>query len=452
MPDNNKNEFILPDIYSSDTFVAFANANFPTSEILSDKEIAKDYITNFLGKSVTSGKGEFNLLVLEEAIQFLPEVFKRKGMLANVDIRPLIGAFTDYVEKGNYLRDPKDMKFITGDINSRYETIAKEKIAIIAAQQGVALNDELLNIEVNKALNNSNGFSPIKYGENVDFKLKGEPTSTTPSDTTVTPTETNNQPTIDEEGNFVFDVNAVSGELGGLSYKQYLQRYATATIEDLLRLEDTGEVTTSEINAGEFVANLTGKVSGTNGTTPVMWSLAQAKEYLWSLDPNKVADLQDSLRDAGYFDKLGAYPYKGDKDEPTVLAWDLFLADALRNGQTPSARLQGASDAFAQRMASGQGNLFMDEEDVKGAALALGSKVLNRGLDQTELETLTAAVRNWEREAYKTKSTGQSETGDIFSEVDITARINSYMQETYNEETVINSLPENIKFLKSVFG
>ena len=197
---------------------------------------------------------------------------------------------------------------------------------------------------------------------------------------------------------------------------------------------------------------MTGKVSGTNGTNSVMWSLAQAKEYLWSLDPNKVADLQNSLRDAGYFDKLGAYPYKGDRDEATVLAWDLFLADALRNGQTPSARLQGASNSFAQRMASGQGNLFMDEEDVKGAALALGSKVLNRGLDQAELETLTDAVRNWEKEAYKTKSMGSGENGDIFSEVDITARINSYMQETYNEETVINSLPENIQFLKSVFG
>jgi hypothetical protein len=325
-------------------------------------------------------------------------------------------------------------------LNTKYVADAKE----LVGKKGAG-DDAQTQAMVDAVLKNTGGYSPLKIITDDLAGVKTIPITNTPDTTTAT-----GGPIIDEEGNI--DISNIAGDLGGLSYKQYLQRYATATIEDLLRLEDTGEVTTSEINAGEFVANLTGKVSGTNGTTPVMWSLAQAKEYLWSLDPNKVADLQDSLRDAGYFDKLGAYPYKGDKDEPTVLAWDLFLADALRNGQTPSARLQSASDSFAQRLASGQGNLFMDEEDVKGAALALGSKVLNRGLDQAELETLTAAVRNWEKEAYKTKSTGQSETGDIFSEVDITARINSYMQETYNEETVINSLPENIQFLKSVFG
>jgi hypothetical protein len=439
-------EFIAPDIYNGSGYQTFINSKFPNVKTSSEVDLAESFFETELSGFASSSS--FSFKTFQSAIAGLPENLKKEGVLAQIDLRPLLVAHKEYLLRDDVQTPPgaSKTKWIEGldktieALNTKYVADAKE----LVGKKGAG-DDAQTQAMVDAVLKNTGGYSPLKIITDDLAGVKTIPITNTPDTTTAT-----GGPIIDEEGNI--DISNIAGDLGGLSYKQYLQRYATATIEDLLRLEDTGEVTTSEINAGEFVANLTGKVSGTNGTTPVMWSLAQAKEYLWSLDPNKVADLQDSLRDAGYFDKLGAYPYKGDKDEPTVLAWDLFLADALRNGQTPSARLQSASDSFAQRLASGQGNLFMDEEDVKGAALALGSKVLNRGLDQAELETLTAAVRNWEKEAYKTKSTGQSETGDIFSEVDITARINSYMQETYNEETVINSLPENIQFLKSVFG
>ena len=442
-------DFIAPDIYSGSGYEKFVNTKFPNVETSSELDLTESFFKTELDGFASSSSFAFQ--TFQNAIASLPENLKKEGVLSQIDLRPLLLAHKEYLQRDDVQTPPgaSKTKWIEGldktieALNTKYRFYAKEYVA----KKGAG-DDAQTEALIEQVLNNTGGYSPLKLSID-DF----EGVKTVPVDTDTGSSETTGQPTITEEG--IFDagnLNLPGLDTGTLSYKEYLQRYATSTIEDLLRLEDSGEVTTAEIDAGEFVANLTGKVAGTNGTNKVMWSLAQAKEYLWSLDSNKVADLQDSLRDAGYFDKLGAYPYKGDKDEPTVLAWDLFLADALRNGQSPSARLQGASNAFAQRMASGQGNLFMDEADVKGAALALGSKVLNRGLDQTELETLTAAVRNWEREAYKTKSTGQSENGDIFSEVDVTARINSYMQETYNEETVINSLPENIEFLKSVFG
>jgi hypothetical protein len=438
-------EFIAPDIYSGSGYQTFINSKFPNVKTSSELDLARSFFETEFTETNTSS---FAFQTFQSAIAGLPENLKKEGVLVQIDLRPLLIAHKEYLLRDDVVTPPgsSKTKWIEGldktieALNTKYVADAKE----LVGKKGAG-DDAQTQAMVDAVLKNTGGYSPLKMVADDLAGVKTIPITTTPDSTPTTGGDI-----IDEEGNI--DINNIVGDLGGLSYKQYLQRYATATIEDLLRLEDTGEVTTSEINAGEFVANLTGKVSGTNGTNSVMWSLAQAKEYLWSLDPNKVADLQNSLRDAGYFDKLGAYPYKGDRDEATVLAWDLFLADALRNGQTPSARLQGASNSFAQRMASGQGNLFMDEEDVKGAALALGSKVLNRGLDQAELETLTDAVRNWEKEAYKTKSMGSGENGDIFSEVDITARINSYMQETYNEETVINSLPENIQFLKSVFG
>ena len=441
-------EFIAPPIYNGLGYQKFINSNFPTIENSSELDLTESFFKTELNNFAS--ESSFSFKTFQMAIQGLPENLKKEGVLSQIDLRPLLLAQKEYLLRDDVQTPPgaSKSKWIEGldktieALNTKYENDAK----VYVGSKGAG-DDAQTQAMVDQVLNNTGGYSPLKI---VKDDLEGR--KTIPLTTTPDSTSTTGEPTITEDGGFEGNIDYSSLDLGGLSYKQYLQRYATSTIEDLLRLEDTGEVTSSEIDAGEFVANLTGKVSGTNGTNKVMWSLAQAKEYLWSLDSNKVADLQDSLRDAGYFDKLGAYPYKGDKDEPTVLAWDLFLADALRNGQSPSARLQGASNAFAQRMATGQGNLFMDEEDVKGAALALGSKVLNRGLDQTELETLTAAVRNWEREAYKTKSIGTGEDDDIFSEVDITARINSYMQETYNEETVINSLPENIEFLKSVFG
>jgi hypothetical protein len=440
-------EFIAPDIYNGSGYQTFINTYFPNVETSSELDLAESFFETELSGFASSSS--FSFKTFQSAIAGLPENLKKEGVLAQIDLRPLLLAHKEYLLRDDVITPPgaSKTKWIEGldktieALNTKYVADAKEFVA----RKGAAGDDAQTQATVDAFLKNTGGYSPLKFVKDDLEGINTIPITTTPDTTTST-----GGAIIDEEGNI--NINNIGADLGGLSYKQYLQRYATTTIEDLLRLEDTGEVTTSEINAGEFVANLTGKVSGTNGTNPVMWSLAQAKEYLWSLNRNQVADLQDSLRDAGYFDKLGAYPYKGDQDEATVLAWDLFLSDALRNGQTPSARLQSASDSFAQRMAAGQGNLFMDEADVRGAALALGSKVLNRGLDKTELETLTAAVRNWEIEAYKTKSTGQSETGDIFSDVDVTARINSYMQETYNEETVINSLPENIQFLKSVFG
>jgi hypothetical protein len=242
-----------------------------------------------------------------------------------------------------------------------------------------------------------------------------------------------------------------------MDYTEYLQEYATATVDDLLRLEaQTAMEKPNVFKPEEFITNLTGQVSAVNWADPnggqTTWSLSEGVRYIYGLDTAKVTKLQKSLRDAGYFDKLGRFPAYGQQDEATALAWNLLLSDSLRNNQTPSARLKKSSEDFARRMASGQGNLFLDEASVESAVLAVGSQVLGRGLDKTELESLTAVVRNWEREAYKTSATGVGPEGDVFSQPDIEARINRYMQDTYREETVINSMPNNIKLLKQAFG
>ena len=442
MADDN---FISPDIYSSENIQKFVNSRFADDPTLSNREVAESYWKSELG--INDDFFSPGFWAFSAAIESLPENLKKQDLLPQIDLRPLLLAQKEYVTKNNYLPVGFSQKSYLEAIDKTIEIINnkyREDAKIFVGNNG-EFTDEETEALVDKFLKNTSEFSPTKM---IADRTAGRETTSIGSDPNSA--TTTGEPIIDEEGNI--NINNIGGDLGSLSYKQYLQQYATSTIEDLLRLEDTGEVTTAEIDAGEFVANLTGKVSGTNGTNKVMWSLAQAKEYLWSLNSDKVADLQNSLRDAGYFDKLGAYPYEGDKDEPTVLAWDLFLADALRNGQSPSARLQGASDTFAQRLASGQGNLFMDKTDIEGAALALGTKILSRGLDRQELTTLTDAVRNWEREAYKAKSLGRGENGDIFSDTDITARINDYLKTTYAEEAVWTNYADSRQATERFFG
>jgi hypothetical protein len=439
------NDFIAPDIYSSENIEKFVNSRFAKNLTLSNREVAESYWKSELG--INDDFFSPGFWAFSAAIESLPENLKKQDILQQIDLRPLLLAQKEYVTKNNYLpvgfTQKSYLKAIDKTIeiiNNKYRSDAK----IFIGNNGEFTDEETEEL-VDKFLKNTSEFSPTKI---IADQTASRKTTTGGSDANYA--TTTGEPIIDEDGNI--NINNIGNGLGSLSYEEYLQRYATSTIEDLLRLEDSGEVTTAEIDAGEFVANLTGKVSGTNGTTPVMWSLAQAKEYLWSLNPDKVADLQNSLRDAGYFDKLGAYPYEGDRDEATVLAWDLFLSDSLRNNQTPASRLQSASDLFAQRLASGQGNLFMDEADIEGAALALGTKVLSRGLDQQELTTLTDAVRNWERAAYKARSLGRGENGDIFSDTDITARINNYLKDTYAEEAVWTNYANSRQATERYFG
>lgn len=441
-------DFDIPIIYNDPKYELEANKNWAATPILSAEEVAKKYYEDFLGIDTgggfwESGVGGFisspfrNTISAEsmaqgylvDAINSLPEYYRHEGFLQTVDIRPLLREYaTQNEEASSWVNE-----YLLLPTSNKYREIIGAKIKADAAAKNKVYTEEELKVEVEKLLDNESGWAPSKYIETTD------------------PT------TIKEGEEFGFDPS-IQADAQGLSYKDFMRIHATATIEDLIGFEETGAVAAVEdaFNAQEFITNLTGTVTGApygSRTPRTTWNLTEAKNYIWNISPDQLSNLQESLRDAGYFDRLKAYPMKGQSpDDATVLAWDMFLADSLRNDQTPANRLQKASEDFAQRLASGQGNLFLDEANIQDAALNLGSQVLGRGLDQKELDALTAAVRSWEREAYKTTATGVGEDGDIFSEVDINSRIDNYMRDTYNEELVMNSMPENIALLKRVFG
>ena len=468
MPDNNRSEFILPDIYNSFEYLQYINKNFVDAEILSHEQAGNDYLKYAMGQETRAKVPTNEQYILEEALTFLPPEFRRKGVLAQIDIRPLLVAFKDYIEKGNYMRDTSWVDNLIVDVDDKYRLEADAYMT----GQGIKDTTQKQNA-INDFLENTNGFSPLKHmgdaamgAENFDVDTsmntdgQGPIAPNAPGQEPYaggTTTSSSNDFGITADG-FQVDTSALAMAANGeLDYTQYLQEHATATVEDLLAFEESSDVTQPNVfKAGEFITNLTGQVNAVNWADPnggrTTWNLGQAISYVNKITPEQRIKLQKSLRDAGYFDKLGAYPDSGKNDETTRLAWNLFLSDSLRNDETPSTYLKKSSDNFAKRLASGQGNLFLDEASVESAILAVGSQVLGRGLDRTELESLTTVVRNWEREKYKSPVTGTGPEGEVFSQPDIEARINRYMQDTYREETVINSMPNNIKLLKQAFG
>ena len=425
MAENIVNDFTIPEMYSDPKYELGSNKDFAENTLLSAKNTAKKYLTEFLGVKIE--EKDITLQILGDIIEKLPEYYRREGFLHTVDIRPLLQAAADEADGYKLVTINENILLPT---NNKYREVVGAKIKSDEATNDNVLPQDELDIKVEEILDAGSGWSPTKYIGATD------------------PT------TIKEGRDFGLDPNISTG-FEGQSYTEFLRAHATATIEDLMQYEESGAVASKEdaFMPKEFITNLTGEVSGIDWTgKKVTWNLQQAKEYIWNLDDKKIPDLQNSLRDAGYFDKLQMYPMEGQRDQATALAWDMFLADTLRNNQSPATRLKGASDDFAKRLASGQGNLFMDEENIKGAASALGSQVLGRSLDISELNALTVAVRNWEREQYKMKSTGEGVEGDVFSQVDIESRINNYLKNTYAEEAVWTNYANSRQATERYFG
>ena len=236
-------EFIAPPIYNGLGYQKFINSNFPTIENSSELDLTESFFKTELNNFAS--ESSFSFKTFQMAIQGLPENLKKEGVLSQIDLRPLLLAQKEYLLRDDVQTPPgaSKSKWIEGldktieALNTKYENDAK----VYVGSKGAG-DDAQTQAMVDQVLNNTGGYSPLKI---VKDDLEGR--KTIPLTTTPDSTSTTGEPTITEDGGFEGNIDYSSLDLGGLSYKQYLQRYATSTIEDLLRLEDTGEVTSSEI-------------------------------------------------------------------------------------------------------------------------------------------------------------------------------------------------------------
>jgi hypothetical protein len=90
------NDFIAPDLYSSENIQKFVNSNFSKSALANDREIAENYWQTELGINddfFSPGYSAF-----KAAVEGLPENLKKVGVLSQLNIKPLLLSMKEYLE------------------------------------------------------------------------------------------------------------------------------------------------------------------------------------------------------------------------------------------------------------------------------------------------------------------------------------------------------------------
>lgn len=296
-------DFVVPEIYNTKDFETWANENFPSSKVLGESKVVKNYY-DFL--NLEYDETDPRVLLIEKAVSFLPERFRRENLLPNIDIRPLLNSMFKYVESGKYLNGNTEyVSDVLNNVNSKYKELAKEFISTKGKQEGKQYTDVELENAATQYLKTSTGFSPLQIDTNPvigsDLNLNTEGQGPIPEGQpgyqpyTGTTTSTSGA-SINADGTFPMDLTSLTAG-SQIDYTEWLQEHATATVDDLLNLEDqTGMAPANVFKAGEFITNLTGQVNAVNWKDPnggqTTWNLAQGMRYIYGLDTAKVTKLQ----------------------------------------------------------------------------------------------------------------------------------------------------------------
>jgi hypothetical protein len=165
----------------------------------------------------------------------------------------------------------------------------------------------------------------------------------------------------------------------------------------------------------------------------VTWSAKQAVNYVYQLDEkgdkNKIREIQEMLRGAGYFNPQDGLPLMGLVDDSTIKAWTLFLTDAARSNQSPKdhwlKRVNEMNDVREGRTP------IPETEDplaTQNTFQTAAKDILGRNLSVTESRLLSTKMEEWRREVL---SFGLS---PYDQPVDFEARINNFIEQQGSEE------------------
>jgi hypothetical protein len=215
------------------------------------------------------------------------------------------------------------------------------------------------------------------------------------------------------------------GAQAALTPQEWLFQNPDSTYLDLMMLPAQGKLPVE--NAVRF-----GKKYGYfNSESGNEWTIRSFYDLPVKMNSIQIGKLQDDLRKAGFFAyEGGRLPLKGTLDDPTTQAWAYFLQSAALAGEDPAShlvkRIQGVAQVQWDSEVMGR-----DPETIKSRANDLGGAVLGRGLRPEEIKQLEDVVRGWEKEAVR-----QGNYADEPMQVDLNARIEGYLKDTYQDGAV----------------
>lgn len=239
------------------------------------------------------------------------------------------------------------------------------------------------------------------------------------------------------EGMQIGDFEGIGAGQGPISRANQVTEFrldAQRTIQSL--------ISDLEARGGEYLFNLDGfymPASSPDGETG--WDPKRTALYPYELDKDKFIDLQSSLAQAGYFERLNLTPRWGEKDEATMYAWGIMLRDSIVQQKTPADTLKTAiQNRNLQTSRPMYGVPYLDDAKVSEVAQSAGASLLGRGLNMNEIASFKQMFRSWERELASQNWRSQDPEA---TQVDLEARTNEYLQTRfqadYLTEQIINS-------------
>ena len=209
----------------------------------------------------------------------------------------------------------------------------------------------------------------------------------------------------------------------GLSFQEWLFQNPNSTYIDLMNTYGTKTVT----GATSF-----GKRYGYSAGTEGEWNIRSFYDFPLQLkSENDIGKFQDDLRKAGFFNfEGGQLPIRGVIDSATTGAWSYFLKSAALSGMEPAKYLVKRIQEVGQ-LQWDQQVIGKDPDTIQSRANDLGTAILGRGLNAMEIKTLQDVVRGWEKQAVL-----QGNFADQPMDIDLNARMEKYLQNTYQDEAV----------------
>jgi len=219
-------------------------------------------------------------------------------------------------------------------------------------------------------------------------------------------------------------------QTAALSFQEWLFQNPGKTYIDLMSTYGTKTI------AG---ATAFGKRYGYAPSTEGEWNIRSFYNFPTQLkNENDIADLQNDLRKAGFFNfEGGQLPLRGVLDDSTTAAWSYFLKSAALSGMEPAKYLVKRIQEVGQ-LQWDQQVIGKDPDTIQSRANDLGSAILGRGLNAMEIKQLQDVVRGWEKQAVT-----QGNFADQPMDIDLNARMERYLQNTYQEEAVWNNYAQS---------
>jgi len=376
--------------------------------------------------------------VIAKAIDLLPDEFKRSGPTGNggtayaIDLlylRPFFQALIDSGELNENMTEGAQKAIDTVNVINDFDIQS-----YYAQRYNLPQTDPRVEAAVQARRNDMTSTASLSFS----FTAQPETAPSEPTTEIQADTAPASEITVDPSLPFseqTLNLDTLSAGYGkelppGVTTEQeYLQTFPDAGLADVLSYF-------ADYSVDMAGMALTGGIySDSNGT---MMSGATASAYPYSLKTkDQVANLQETLRKAGYFDMLGQQPAIGRVDTATKMAWDLAMLDSTRFGVTVAEHLDERVKNYSRELGASKGVVYADADALYLSARNFGMELIGRGLTQNELDSFVSYIRKWENEASLDKSFSQDNY-----EVEMSAKAQTYFENRYANDVAMSDLDE----------